>query len=224
MNRKQRVPRKKDYADGARRWAEAEWEVRFGQPRRARKIARAWVGVIELDVMGGSKGYAKAHYDHTYEPPRSVILPAAHGISMSGFGFQVSFLPAGSSFHFFKEHLGEVTQQLGQVPCLAVDEKGEEFKTVLLEDRILITWHTQLGPLFLEPGYVPPFNTFLLRADGTEHETCRVTTRIVAVFPTKKEAAAWTKQRSAELKGEHDRNHERLAEEMVEKRLSRQHV
>ncbi|PJA45941.1 hypothetical protein CO174_01235 [Candidatus Uhrbacteria bacterium CG_4_9_14_3_um_filter_50_9] len=205
-------PDKGMYVDFSRIWAEAEWEVLYGQPQRAREQASAWLGVVELNVMCGHESYTQACDDHPYDPPKSMVIPAAKGISLSEMRFNATFVPAGSPFVFLDEHLAEVIEQLGEIAYTTSDHRGC-LKTILKDDRVLVTWHTQCGPLFAEPGYVPPFNTFLLKADGREHETYRVTTRLVAAFPTEEEAIRWAAGRSDELKLAHDQNHRRLKAE-----------
>ncbi|MBI5793545.1 hypothetical protein HZA87_00440 [Candidatus Uhrbacteria bacterium] len=114
----------------ARSRAKTEYDIRYSDPRRARETAHAWVGMIELMVMGSSQGYTRA-------------------------------------------------------------------------------FSTPYQPLFDDGRYPVPFNVFLLLPDGNEHETSRITTRIVAVFPTEAAATQWVQTLAAELQGKHDRNHAR---------------
>lgn len=203
------APSRERYLRFAQVMAEAEWEVRYGRPQRARETARAWVGVIELMVMGSSQGYTRA-YMTPYEPPRTVVVPAAPKISITELGFSVTYLPAGSPFRFFHEHASRVLD-LFKTPLTISEVPLEQYtrEVTMPEDRVLITWHTALAPVFNDGRYPEPFNVFLLTPDGKERETSRITTRIVAVFSTEAEATQWVQTRAAELQVQHDRNHAR---------------
>lgn len=210
----QRTPSRESFIDFSQIMAEAEWDVRFGRPIKAREQAKAWLGVIELNVMTGHKDYVGSYFNNRdgYDPPQSKVIPAAEGISLSEMRFHVIFRAAGSTFVFLAEHLKQVTKCLGKIKCTTSDHRGC-LETILKDDRVLVTWSTQCGPLFIEPGSIPPFNTFLLKVDGREHETYRVTTRLVAAFPTEEEATRWATSRSDELLNAHDRNYMRLKHE-----------
>ncbi|PJE76782.1 hypothetical protein COV05_02755 [Candidatus Uhrbacteria bacterium CG10_big_fil_rev_8_21_14_0_10_48_16] len=203
-------PSREDYVKTqlrfAEAWASAEWEIEYGQPQRARETARAWVGIIELMVMGSSKSYTHA-CNTPYQPPRTAVLPAAPEISLSEMALSVTYLPAGAPFRFYQDHVEEIEKFLEGF--IVADVPGEQCtrQTVFPEDRVLISWHTQCPPLFDDGKYPVLFNVFLLSPDGKEHETSRVTTRIVAAFPSEEGATVWVKTRVAELQASHDYNH-----------------
>ncbi len=202
-------PTREEFLSISLSMAESTWNFRHGRPQRARETARAWVGMIELMVMGSSEGYARA-YMTPYEPPRTAVLTAAPGISLMEMGFSVTYLPAGSPFRFFHEHASRVLD-LFKTPLTISEVPLEQYtrEVTLPEDRVLITWHTALAPVFNDGRYPEPFNVFLLPPDGKERETSRVTTRIVAVFPTEEAATQWVQTCAAELKAKHDCNHAR---------------
>lgn len=212
-----RTPDRESYLNFARIMAEARWEHEHGRPQKARANARTWIGIIELMVMGSSEGYTRAYWNKPYDPPKPLVIPAAEGITMDGLGFNARFLPAGTTFHFDERHLDKVQKQLGYIEYSEGPQDGT-LTTTLQDDRTLITWSTQCGLIFPDPRYPPMFNTFLLKADGSEHETARVTCRIVAVFPTEEEAICWAARRTDELQLEHDRNHARLKQEWESQR------
>lgn len=201
------APSRERYLRFAQTMAEAEWEVRYGRPQRARETARAWVGVIELMVMGSSEGYTRA-FSTPYEPPRTVVIPAAPKISLMEMGFSVTYLPAGSPFRFYNMHLKEVLNLFTEPLTVAkVPLEQYSLEVTLPEDRVCLTWRDALAPVFSEGP--EPFNTFLLTPDGKELETSRVTTRLLAVFATEQEATQWVQTRAAKLQAKHDRNHKR---------------
>ncbi|NQV90115.1 hypothetical protein HQ487_01770 [Candidatus Uhrbacteria bacterium] len=205
------IPTQEEYVKARLRYAEhfakAEWQMKYGDPQRARETARAWVGIIQLEIMGSSENYART-YSSPYKPPQTGVVPASAEISLSGeLGFSIRYLPSGSPFRFSEDHILNVQELFDDLTISPVTGEQYTRQTTFPEDRILVTWSTQAGPLFNDGTYPIPFNVFLLKPDGSESETSRVTTRIVAGFPTEEEAQGWTQARSNALRTEHDRNH-----------------
>ncbi|MBI4256819.1 hypothetical protein HY626_02055 [Candidatus Uhrbacteria bacterium] len=197
----------------AEAWASAEWEIKYDQPQRVRETARAWVGMIELMVMGSSEGYAHA-FNTPYQPPRTSVLPAAPEINLSEMGFSVTYLPNGSPFRFSQDHVAQVMNLFEGLKISRVPAEQYTRETTFPEDCVLVTWNEQ-GVLFHDPKYATPFNVFLLSPDGKERETSRITTRIFAAFPTEEAATLWVKTRAGELKAEHDRRHAQQCRDKV---------
>ena len=192
--------------------AESEWEMRHEQPKRACETARSWVGIIRLNVMGSSEGYAKGCSSAIYDPPKTMVVPAAPEITLSKMGFDIRFLPAGSEYGCLPEHGPRIKRVFGDV---TLSSKGDHsyWNFALPEDCVCITWRMALRSMSHVKSGPEPFNTFFLKPDGVEQETSRLYCRIVAAFATEAEAVAWTETRSAQLRTEHDRNHTLLCDD-----------
>ncbi len=182
----------------------AEWEIKYGDRQRARKTARAWVGIIQLDVICSSEGYMRG-FSTPYPPPKFAVVPAAPGVRLSQMGFQVTYLPAGSPFWFDQEHLAQITELFDGLMISRVPDEQYTRQTAFPENRVLVTWFTQCH----DDTSPIPFNVFLLSPDGKERETSRVNTRLVAAFATEEAATAWMLTRTTELHSAHNRNHKR---------------
>ncbi len=210
------TPTREEFIQRAVRWAEihagVKWDMEYGDPARAREMAGAWVSVIELMVMTSSADYARASWS-PYQAPQCAVVPAAPGISLRELGFSIRYLPAGSPFRFDQGHEDEVRSLFNDLTISEVPQQRYTRETVFPEDRVLITWHTECAPLTSDPRDPIPFNVFLLSPDGKERETSRVSTRIVAAFPTEEAATQWVRSRAGDLQAQHDRNHTRLCKD-----------
>lgn len=204
----------------AQAWAEAEWEVQYGRPQRARETARAWIGIIRLSTMGAVEGYTRAHGGQPYDSPKVGVAPAAPEIVIDVEWFHTTFLPAGTVYHYPYAHEGIVAFQLGvrNAPNEIVGRSRDwdrPCSVCLKDDRVLLAWH-ELGLIFPDPKYPPPAHFRLLRVDEKrEHEIERLSSSVVRVFPTQDAAQSWAETRAAQLKTKHDRNHARQCRDKI---------
>ncbi len=70
--------------------SEVMFDYHYVRPVRAREEARAWVGVIKADVMGGIKNCR-----HSSRKPVTAVIPAAHEITIEKCGLWVTWLRPG---------------------------------------------------------------------------------------------------------------------------------
>lgn len=195
------VPDHQAFIDSACIFAEIEYDFRYGRPQRAREAARAWVGLIKLNVMGGIK-WISPQTMARIGCPTVAVLPAAHKLSVEELGFTVEWLEAGDDFYLIDEHKCVVTKMLGDVTFRADEEERGCSITSLCEPQVLVRWH-QLGTIFPDPRYTPPATFALIQPHGIEQEATPLSTVLFAAFPTESEARVWTNRRVDELCGRH---------------------
>ncbi len=210
---KQAEPPREEFIAAQLRWAtitaRVEYDRLYGNPRKARETALAWLGVIELSTMGSMAGYTRGHFGQPYAPPKVAVAAAAPGLDMEACTFRVRLVKAGEEFRVLDDHLSFVQTQVGEASFKHdPDERRMQIAT-FVEDFVCVSWH-QFGVLFPDPDAAVPMTFHLWKPDdGREHEISRLTCSLLRLHKTEDAAKLWTQSRAAELEAEHDKNHAR---------------
>ena len=220
-------PTREEFLSRELRWAEitagVEYDRLYGDPRKARETAVAWVGVIQFSTMGEVKGYARAHWGNPYPAPKTAVAAAAPGLHMEACDFRVSLVRAGEEFRVLDEHMSYVQDQVGEALFKRDPNERRTKIATFVEDFVCVSWH-QFGVIFPNPDAPVPTTFRLLKPDDErEHEISRLTCSLLRLCPTEKAAQEWTKRRSAKLQAEHDKNHARQCKDKTCARLDHTH-
>ncbi|MFA4845135.1 MAG: hypothetical protein WC654_01075 [Patescibacteria group bacterium] len=193
----------------ARVHAKVNYDMRYGNPRKARETAGAWMGVIQLSTMGGMDSYTNGYFGHPYEPPKTAVAAAAPGLQMEALHFRVSLVKAGEELHVLDEHMGFVQGLVGEATFKVDPRERRTQIATFAEDFVCVTWHA-MGPIFLDPATPVPKSFRLWKpTDRREHEIVCLTGSLLRLHETEDAAKAWILQRAGELQAKHDRNHAR---------------
>ena len=207
----QTEPTRDEFVNQRLRWAEitaaVEYDRLYGNPRKARETAVAWLSVIECSTMGSVEGYTRGHWSQPYDPPKTAEAAAAPGLSMEACDVRVSLVKAGEEFRVLDEHRSYVQGQVGEASFKRDPNERRMKIATFVENFVCVSWH-QFGAIFPDPDApVPPTFHLWKLGDEREHEISRLTCSLLRIHKTEDAAKEWTQRRAAELQAEHDRNH-----------------
>lgn len=209
----EREPTREEFMKAHMRFAEVmasvQYDCLYGNPRKARETALAWVGVIQLSTMGSVAGYTRGCFGQPYAPPRIAVAAAAPGLDMKACDFHVRLVKAHEQFRVLDDHMGFVQGQVDEATYKNDPQERRTKIAIFAEDHVHVFWH-DLGRIFPDPDSVPPTSFRLWKlGDDREHEIERLGTAVMRVCNSEADAKTWVEARSAELRVLHDKNHAR---------------